>query len=124
MKDLFVLILLNLLVFLISFLSIRIYDRKTGSKNVSGLIFTYCMAFLISVYMTNTGIKENGPEVTFFNIIIMLLVCLFPISAIINGGFVISIFVKALFRRFRKNDVKGNKPEEQTVRVIKSKRKK
>lgn len=114
-------ILLNSAVFLTAFISFRFYDKKSGKNTASGLKMTYAISVAISIFMSNSGLITYGMEKTLPNIILMTLICMFPVSTIVNCGYVIATLLRAIFEKVR--GVKPEKSKEETVTVLKSKTK-
>lgn len=119
-------ILLNSAVFLIAFFSLRFYDKKSGKNTVSGLKMTYAISAAMAVFITNSGLDTYGIERNLSSILFTALVCMFPVSAIVNCGYAIAVFLRAIFEKVRKPKAEDiqEKESEKTVKILKSKRKK
>lgn len=118
MKEFLYVILLNTAVFMIAFFSLKLYDKKTGKDTVNGLKVTYIISAVAAAYIAYTGLGEARDYKT---VLFTVLVCMFPVSAMVNCGYAIAVFFKAIVEKVRGAGKKAEE-EKKTVTVTKSKK--
>ena len=121
MKEFLYVILLNTSVFMVSFFSLKLYDKRMGKDSVGGLKITYIISLAASAYITHSGLAANGMPRDYKTVLFTILVCMFPVAAMVNCGYAISVFLRGAVEKIR-GKKEENKKEEKTVSVIKSKR--